>query len=162
MNSRQNVSPSRGRWADEVREPPLHPSERKQAGGARAWIGKLAPLAPGWSWLDKLSPLAAVRPWLGKLAPTGAWPSLTELNPLAFARYLVAFLIGVFATVAWQGSGSGSKEETLALYSVRQSVDNLAAEVTKIRAVEEDILGKISAPAPQPVAAPVRNRSPGR
>jgi hypothetical protein len=84
------------------------------------------------------------------------------LTPLTFARYLVAFFIGVVATVAWQSYRGGTKEETIAatpaaLDSVRQSVDKLAAEITKIRAVEQDILVRISASPPQPVATSARN-----
>jgi hypothetical protein len=89
------------------------------------------------------------------------WLSLTDLTPLTFARYLIAFFIGVVATVAWQSYRGGTKEYTVAatpaaLDSVRQSVDNLAAEITKIRAVEQNILERISA-SPPAVAAPARN-----
>jgi hypothetical protein len=156
MNSKQTISQSgfsRGQWDDEPPEPPPHPSELNLVARVR-------------SWLSKLAPLTTVRPWLGELASlTGAWSSLTALTPLAFARYLIAFFIGVVATVAWQSSRGGTKEETVAatpatpaaLDSVRQSVDRLAAEITKMRAVEQDILERLSAPPPQPAAAPARN-----
>jgi hypothetical protein len=104
-----------------------------------------------------------MRPWLSELASlTRVWSSLTELTPLTFARYLIAFFIGVVAAVAWQSYRGGTKEEAVAvtpaaLDSVRQSVDKLAAEITKIRAVEQDILERVSAPPPQPVATPARN-----
>jgi hypothetical protein len=85
-----------------------------------------------------------------------------SLTPLTFARYLIAFFIGVVATVAWQFYRGGTKEDTVAaapvtLDSVRQSVDTLAAEITQIRAVEQNILERISASPPQPVATPARN-----
>jgi hypothetical protein len=170
MNPRQTVSPSRDRWADRPPEPPPHPSELNLSAGARSWLGKLAPLTTARASFGKLAPLAAARPWLGKLAPlttvrpslTSAWSSLARLTPVTFARYLVAFFVGVVAAVAWQSYRGGTKEETAAatsaaLYSVRQSVDNLAAEITRIKAVEQDILGRISAPPPPPAAAPARN-----
>jgi len=75
--------------------------------------------------------------WLGKLAP------------LAFARYLITFFIGVIATLAWQSYRDATREEMIAvapagLDSVRQSIDKLAAEIIKVRAAEQDILDKIS------------------
>jgi hypothetical protein len=170
MNSRHTISPSRDRWADQPLEPPPHPSELNPAASAPSWRGKLAPLTTtARTSLSKLVvPLATVQPWLSKLAPlttvrpslTSVWSSLTELTPVTFARYLIAFFVGVVAAVAWQSYHSGKNEDTVAvtsaaLYSVRQSVDNLAAEITKIRAVEQDILGKIS--VPPPVATPTRN-----
>jgi hypothetical protein len=169
MNSRRPMSPSRDRWADEPVEPPPHPSELNLATRAPFWLSKLAPLTTARASLGKLVPLAAVRPWLSKLAPltttrpsiASVWSSLAELTPVAFARYLIAFFVGVVAAVAWQsyrsGTNEGTAETAAALYSVRQSVDNLAAEITKVRAVEQDILGKISAPPPPPVASPARN-----
>lgn len=153
MNSRRTISQSgfsRDQWDDEPPEPPPHSSELNLVARVR-------------SWLSKLAPLTTVRPWLGELASlTSVWSSLTELTPLTLARYLIAFFIGVVAAVAWQSSRGGTKEETVAvtpaaLDSVRQSVDRLAAEITKMRAVEQDILEKLSGPSTQPVAAPSRN-----
>jgi hypothetical protein len=115
---------SKGHWAIEPPEPPLHPS--------------------------KLNLVAR------------AWSRLSNLAPLTFARYLVTFFIGVVATLAWQSYRGGTTEETVAadpvsLDLVRQSVDKLAAEIAKLRTVERDILERISAPSPRPVAAPARN-----
>ena len=150
MNSRRTISQSeysRGQWADEPPEPPPPPAEQSLVARVR-------------SWLSNQAPLTTVRPLLSQLAShNSVLPSLTALAPLTFARYLIAFFIGVGATVAWQSYRGGTKEETVAatpadLDSVRQSVDKLAAEITKIRAVEQDILEKISAPPPQPVATP--------
>jgi hypothetical protein len=139
MNSKHSLplsEISEGQWADEPPEPPPYPAERSL-------------VARAWSWGRELALL------------TGVWSSLTALTPLAFARYLIAFFIGVVATVAWQSYRGGMKEEPVAatpaaLDSMRQSIEKLAAEITKIRAVEQDILGKVSAPPP-PVAAPARN-----
>jgi hypothetical protein len=88
--------------------------------------------------------------WLGKLAP------------LVFARYLITFFIGVAATLAWQSYRDATREETIAatpasLDLVRQSVDKLAVEITKLQAAEQDILDKISTPAPRSAAASARN-----
>jgi len=121
-------------------------------------------------------------------------------------RFLIAFCIGVAATLAWQSYGDAAREiiassypqlgwlapqaaaaqaapttiaaatasldqqelkaVSLGLAAVRQRVDQLAAQVAagqeqmtrdftaKLHAVEQDILDKISAPAPQPAAAP--------
>ncbi len=150
MNSRRTISQSefsRGQWTDEPPEPPRHPAEPNLAARVRPWLSKLAPLT-------------IVRPRLSGLASlTRVWPWLTALASLTFARYLIAFFIGVVAAVAWQSYRGATKEETVAatsaaLDSVRQSVDKLAIEITKIRAVEQDILGRLSAPPPQPVATP--------
>jgi hypothetical protein len=139
----------------------VRPSETNRAARARSWLGNLDPLATVRPWLDKVT---ALRPRFGRLVPLTAWSSLTGLTPLIFARYLFAFFAGIIVAVAWQSSRSGTKAEAdavtpSALYSMQRSVDNLAAEVTKIRATEQDILGKISARPPQPVAA-VRNPPP--
>ena len=88
--------------------------------------------------------------WLGKLAP------------LVFARYLITFFIGVAATLAWQSYRDATREEMIAatpasLDLVRQSVDKLAVEITKLQAAEQDILDRISTPAPRPAAASARN-----
>jgi hypothetical protein len=71
--------------------------------------------------------------WLGKLAP------------LAFARYLIAFFIGVTATVGWQTYGDAAREMIapaassadqqrfnalgLDLDEVRQSIDRVATSI---------------------------------
>ncbi len=153
MNSRHTISQSefsRDQWADEPPEPPPHPTELNVVARVRSWLGKLAPLTTVRPRLSDRTSLASV------------WPSLAELTPLTFARYLIAFFIGVVATIAWQSYRGGTKEETVAaspaaLDSVRQTVDRLAVEITKIRAVEQDILERLSTPPPQPVAAPARN-----
>ena len=103
------------------------------------------PLHPG-----ELSLVTKVLSWLGKLAP------------LVFARYLITFFIGVAATVAWQSYRDATREEMIAatpasLDLVRQSVDKLAVEITKLQAAEQDILDRISTPAPRPAAASARN-----
>jgi hypothetical protein len=153
MNSRRSVSLSElsePQWAGEPLEPPPHPAELNLVARVPSWLSEVAPLTRAW-W-----------PQLGGLDLLNRmWSWLSELTPLTFARYLIVFFIGVVATVAWQ-SFSGTKRETLAanpiaLDSMRQRIDKLAAEISRIRAVEQDILERISASPPQPVATPARN-----
>ncbi len=77
--------------------------------------------------------------------PNG-WSWLGKLAPLVFARYLIAFFIGVTATLAWQAYGDAAREMIapaarssdqqqfnaiwLDLDAVRQSIDRVAASVT--------------------------------
>jgi hypothetical protein len=91
----------------------------------------------------------------------GSW--LDKLAPLAFARYLITFFIGVAATLAWQSYRDATREEMIAaapasLDLVRQSVDKLAVEITKVQAAEREILDRISTPPPRSAAPPARNR----
>ena len=99
---------------------------------------------------SELNLVTKVLSWLGKLAP------------LVFARYLITFFIGVAATLAWQSYRDATRAEIIAaapasLDSVQQSIDKLAAEIIKVRAVEQDILEKISTAPSHPAATPARN-----
>jgi hypothetical protein len=90
---------------------------------------------------------------------------LGKLTPLAFARYLITFFIGVIATLAWQSYRNAPREEMIAvapagLDAVRQSIDKLAADMIKVRAAEQDILDKISTAPSRPTATPARNPAP--
>jgi hypothetical protein len=101
----------------------------------------------------ELSLATKVLSWLGRLAP------------LAFARYLVAFFIGVIAASAWQSYHDVTREEVIAtapasLDLVRQSIDKLAGEIIKVEAAEQDILDKISTAPSRPAATAVRNSVP--
>lgn len=96
---------------------------------------------------------------------TRVWSWLGKLDPLAFARYLTAFFIGVAATLAWQSYRDAPKEEMIvaapaSLDSVRQSVDKLAAEIAKLQVAERDILDRISTALSHPAANPARNPVP--
>ena len=96
---------------------------------------------------------------------TRVWSRLGKLSPLATARYLIAFFIGVIATSAWQLYRDGAKDQMIAapaagLDSVQQSVEKLAVEIAKVQAAEQDILDRISTPPPRPAAAPARNPAP--
>jgi len=164
MNSRHTISQSRlpeVRWIDEPPEPPTHPSALNLIARMRSWISGTPTRV--WSSLTGLVPLARMPSRLSELAPlTRVWSPLVELAPLTFIRYLIAFFIGVVATVAWQSYRSGTTKEAVAatpaaLDSLRLSMDRLAAEIAKMRAVEQEVLERVSAPAPQPVATPARN-----
>jgi hypothetical protein len=100
-----------------------------------------------------------------------AMPSPTAL--------LITFCIGIAATLTWQSYGEmvaspppqlGQQQLSaisLDLDAVRQSVDRLTSshermtrEITKLQAVEQDILQKISAPTPRPETALSRKPAP--
>ncbi len=127
-------------------EPPLHPSELNLITRARLRFGKLI--------------------------------------PFAFVRFLMIFFIGVAATLAWQSYGgmvrevmaswsphlgwlapppapAGTSPEQLVamsrgLASMRQNVDKLAAEITKLQAIQQGAVDRTSASPPSPAVAPGR------
>ena len=115
---------SKGHWAIEPLEPPLHP--------------------------DRLSTLVSV------------WSLLSRLARVTFARYLITFFTGVVITLAWQSYLGGTRGETFAVASVdldslRQDIDKLTAEIAKMRAVEQEILDRISSASPRPATSPGRS-----
>jgi hypothetical protein len=65
---------------------------------------------------------------------------LNKLAPLAFARYLIAFFVGVVVTVAWQSWGGPAAAtapdyqqlNAILLDSVRQRIDRVATRVANI------------------------------
>ena len=112
----------------------------------------------------KMNLVTRTRSWFGKLFQ------------FAFVRYLIAFLIGVTATLAWQ-SYSGTARQTIASWSphlgwlapeaaparvsadhrkatavalaaVRRTVDQLATEITKLQAIEQGTPDRTSARPP--------------
>ena len=90
---------------------------------------------------------------------------LGKLGPFEFARYLIAFFIGVTATLALQSYRDATREEKIVsapdgLDSLRQSVDKLAVEIAKVKATEQDILDRISTAPSHPTATPARNPVP--
>jgi hypothetical protein len=138
---------SKNPLAEPSNEPPLHPSE--------------------------LSLIARARLRLGKVVP------------FAFVRFLVIFFIGVVATLVWQSHGDAARQTitnwsphlgwlapaapppvdassdrlkaaSLALASVRQSVDKLAAEIARLQVAEQRAPEKTSAPPPTPAGGPPR------
>src|SRR5258705_8994701 len=72
------------------------------------------------------------RPSLSNLDPLG---SLGRLEPLAFARYLITFSIGMAVALAWQSYGNATRETaslkaiSLGRDAVRQSLDRIATSV---------------------------------
>jgi hypothetical protein len=131
-------------------EPPLHPSELSLIRRARLRLGKLI--------------------------------------PFAFVRFLMIFFIGVAATLTWQSYG-GAAKETIASWSphlawlapppapastspeqlvamsrglavMRQDVDKLAADITKLQAIQQGTVDRTSASPPSPAVAPVRKPVP--
>jgi hypothetical protein len=157
---------SEGRWAAEPPiDPPLHPTE-----------------------LDLIQSMRSSR---------------VKRALLAFAGFLIAFGIGIAATLAWQSRGnavrgmianlsprlawlappaapvadaaptasaSASPDQLAAisrsLAAVRQSVDKLAADITKLQVIKPDTVGpdirvsRTSPPPPPAVGAPGRKPAP--
>ena len=76
--------------------------------------------------------LPSGRPSLGNSDPLG---SLGRLEPLAFARYLITFSIGMAVALAWQSFGNATRETaslkaiSLDRDAVRQSLDRIATSV---------------------------------
>ncbi len=72
------------------------------------------------------------RPSLSNLDPLG---SLGRLEPLAFARYLITFSIGIAVVLAWQSYGNATREAaslkaiSLDRDAMRQSLDRIATSV---------------------------------
>jgi len=142
---------SKSGWAAELSsEPPLHPSELNRIKRTRLWLGKLV--------------------------------------PFAFIRFLVIFFVGVTATLAWQSYGGPAREVMVSwsphlawlappvtltgassdqvvamsrdLAVLRQSVDKLAADITKLQAPQQGAVARTSATPPSPAVAPVRKPGP--
>ncbi len=116
------------------------------------------------------------------------WPWLGKRTALALA--LITFCVGVAATSAWQSYGGAAREmiarwsphlgwlappaaladaspDQLAAISrglavVRQSVDKLAADVTKLQTTQQGALERTSAPPPSPAGVPARKPAPSR
>jgi hypothetical protein len=144
--TKQSEYSKSGLAAELSSEPPLHPSELSLITRARLRLGKLI--------------------------------------PFAFVRFLVIFFIGVAATLAWQSYGatarevmaswsphlawlapppapvSTSPEQVVAmsrgLASMRQDVDKLAADITKLQAIQQGTVDRTSASPPSPAVAPGR------
>jgi hypothetical protein len=118
-------------------------------------------------------PVTRAQSWLDKLVP--------------FARFLMIFFMGVTATLAWQSHGRAAREAiagwlapqvgpaapapfagaspdqlvamSRSLAGLRESVDMLAGDITKLQATKQDTPGRTSAPLPTPSpsrAPPVR------
>jgi hypothetical protein len=141
--TKKSAFSKRGLAAEFPSEPPLHPSELNVITRARLRLAKLV--------------------------------------PFAFARVLMIFFIGVAATLAWQSYGAAAREmiagwsphlgwlapppasaspEQLAAMSrglavMRQNVDKLAADITKLQAIQQGALVTSASP-PSPAVTPAR------
>jgi hypothetical protein len=100
-------------------------------------------------------------------------PSLVGRSSRAVVRFLIAFRIGVAATLAWQSYGDATREMIASsspqlgwlappVAPVAQAgQDQMKQDITKLQAAEQNILRKIaSAPPPRPAAAPARKPAP--
>jgi len=114
---------------------------------------------------------------------------LNTLVPLAFVRFLVIFLIGVVATLAWQSYGRAAREAAAkwlapgavapaaptqfaeassddllalsrSLAALRDGVDKLASAMTKLRAAKQGTPDEASAHPPSPTEAPAQKPGP--
>ena len=119
---------------------------------------------------------------------TRAQLRLRKFIPFAFVRFLIIFFIGVTATLTWQSYG-GAARETVASWSprlawlvpppaptgaspdqivaisrdlavVRQGVDKLAADITKLQAHQQGAPDRTSASPPSPPIVPARKPGP--
>jgi hypothetical protein len=105
------------------------------------------------------------------------WLMVDELEPLVFAGYLIAFFVGVAATIAWQSCVGTAGQATasaaslpdqqppnaILLDTVRRSIDRLAAgqekmtrEINEMRAAQFVPYGNAE-PSPRLAPAPVPN-----
>jgi hypothetical protein len=157
MNSRLSLAVSEfseGRWATESSDvPPLHPTELELVPSTRSSLYKRALFAIArflvtccigvagtlaWqSYGDAArGMIASSSPWLGWLAPQAA--PVVQTDPAASAGPSTDL--------------NQLKAISRDLAVVRQSVDKLAAEVSKVRATKQDT-DRTSAPPPPPTGA---------
>jgi len=155
---------SKGRWAAEpALDPPLHPSELELAGSARSARVKRALLAFARFLIAFCIGIAAAAAWQsygdtarGKIASLS--PRLGWLAPQAAP---------VAEAVAPTGSAGASPDQIAAisrgLAAVRQSVDKLAADISRLQATRQDAPGPesrvVRTSAPPPAAGPAGRKS---
>jgi hypothetical protein len=140
-------------------EPPLHPSELNLITRARLWLDKVVPFAfvrflmiffigvaatlAGQSYGDAArGMIASLSPQLDWLAPQAA--PVAQTAP---------------------GASGGASPDQLAAISrglavVRQNVDKVAADITKLQATQQGALDRTSAPPPSPAGVPSRKPVP--
>ena len=135
-------------------EPPLHPSELNLITRARLWLGKLVPFAFVRFLMIFFTGVVATLSWqaYGSAAreTIASWsPHLSWLAPPA----------------APGAAPAGASPDQLVAISrglavVRQSVDKLAADITKLQAIQRGALERTSAPPPSPAGVPARKPAP--
>ncbi|HMA71147.1 MAG TPA: hypothetical protein VKP67_06620 [Xanthobacteraceae bacterium] len=159
MNSRLSIARaafSRGRWDTEPSDdPPLHPTELDFVSSKRSSRRKRALFALIRFVITFAIGVAAVLAWqsygdaaramIARSSPRLAWlappaPPPAQAAPTAFAS----------------ASPDQIKAISQGLAVVRQSVDKLAAEVTKLQVTKPDTADRTSAPPPAAASVPVR------
>lgn len=99
---------------------------------ADSWRVKPSVDPPAIRPADLKDGLSSGRQSLGNLDPLG---SLGRLDPLAFARYLITFSVGLAVALAWQSYRGATREaaslKTISLDhdALRQSIDRIAASL---------------------------------
>jgi hypothetical protein len=112
-----------------------------------------------------------------------SWPN--KLIPFAFVRFLIAFFIGVVATLAWQSYGRAARETiarwlapgpiaqaeptassddllaiSRSLTALRDGLDKLATDITKLQATKHGTADETSAHLASPVEVQVHRPLP--
>jgi hypothetical protein len=171
---------SAGLWAIEPSvDAPLRPADlnNDRFPGTRPSLGKRASRALARFVVTFFIGVAATLAWqsygdVARETIARSYPQLGWLAPQATpAAQTAPDMIATPAPADPSSDAEQLKAMSLDLAVVRQSVDRLAAQVaagqeqmtrdiSKLRASEQDILSKISAPPPRPDAAPVRRPAP--
>ena len=138
---------------DPPHEPPARDPSAKPVTGARSWLGKLVPFA----FVRFLMIF-----FIGVLA-TLACQSYGRAAREAIASWL-ARQAGPVAQAAPTPFAGASPDQLVAmsrsLAALRESVDKLAADITKLQATKQDTPGRTSAPLPSPAEVPVHKPVP--
>jgi hypothetical protein len=151
MSSRLRVALSEfseGRWATEPSiDPPLHPSELAPVPNARSSPGKRVSLALARLLITFGVGVAATLAWqsYGDTARGMIASSSSQLAWLAPQATPVAQLTALTPSATTSSDQLAALSRGLAV--VRQSVDKLAAEITKLQATKPETSNKTSAPA---------------
>jgi hypothetical protein len=118
------------------------------------------------SWLDRLVPFAFVRFlmifFVGVVA-TLVWQSYGRAAREAIAGWL-APRAGALGQAALTPFAGASPDQLVAmsrsLAALRESVDGLSADITKLQATRQDTPDRTSAPLPSPAEVPVPKSAP--
>jgi len=151
---------SKGRWAAEPStEPPLHPTELNLVTRVRSWLDKLVPFAFARYLMIFFIGVVATVAWqsyggaarlmIANSSPHFAWLA-PQTSPVAQTA----------PAAAARASPDQLKATALALAAVRQSVDKLAAEITRLQTAEQGTPDRSSAPPPPPAGVGVAARKP--
>jgi hypothetical protein len=163
MNSGLSLARSKfaeSRWATDLSAdmPPPHPSELNQVPSVKSSLRKLASLA-----ITRVLTAFCIG-----VGATLAWQSYGDAGREMIARSSpkLAWLAPQAAQTTSAASAGASpdlnqlKAMSRDLAAVRQSVDKLAAEITKLQATKQGTPDRTSAPPPAAVGAPGRKPVP--